>query len=603
MSLKNYEPRMPPPIDIGLHLNLTSSGFGSGVRYDYYVDSVIGSDSNDGLSPATAFATVDAFIAATTSNKGASVGFKRGQRHLPASSDSYSFSGRWGAYGSGHLPFFDCSQPITGTITPHGTHANVYVVEQTHAVALHLPGAPTASNGPHVGMWWETAATGILGQYLTPIFNAADVTAAELFVKNNPGRCFIQKVGSSTMDIRNETSATVVRYVFQLADSSDPRVGGTMRYACYRAMRFIWTQGAQVSDLAFGRCTGKDQTGVLDNPPDFAKPLVTFRRCVWLDTGCHANVGPSNWYNCIAYTRTLSRSNGAGGWHNFTGNFEQRVPVCEDSFISGYFHGVYSHGVDQNPVMQQMIGRRLWMDNCATCFTIPPTAATSIFEDIKITDCDIILWRVALVRRFTASFKALSVGQRREVFGTFQAPCGTLEDGVIKFPQTAECFITPFTGASQANAEALGTPTLRRITVTPHNAQAGTTGSTMRYINYVFEDTVGIRALSTTDPNSTNLFLDATATNSYVGPTTTGGTPLFANLAAFQAKVPGIGNDVVMFDETKPVTFAGDPLVDPTITGPAEILGRGMGATPSLIQALPTLLSNVPTLQSVGVSP
>jgi hypothetical protein len=103
--------------------------------------------------------------------------------------------------------------------------------------------------------------------------------------------------------------------------------------------------------------------------------------------------------------------------------------------------------------------------------------------------------------------------------------------------------------------------------------------------------------------NSTFLLYDATITNSYAGPIKNGSLPLFSTLAEYQAKVPGVANDVVIFNGTKPVICAGDPLVDPTITGPAEILGKGMGVEPQIIFDLQAKLASGPTLQSFGLAP
>ena len=318
---------MPPPPPFGLRLgSLTIAGSGGGgERYDYYVDAVNGSNSNSGTSPASAFQTIAAFVSATASNKGASVGFRRGQRHIPALSLATGFTGSWGGYGTGHMPFIDCSLPVTvGDITPHGTHANVYVVEITHAVTPFWTNN-VGSNGPHVGLWWETVATGILGQYLLPTFTQANTTAADQFVKDNPGRCWVQKVGSSTMDVRTETSGSTLRYTFQLADSSDPRSGGTLRYACYHSLYISFNPGARIKGLAFGRNTRKDLTNCATAAVTPSVALPSFEDCVWLDPGCHANVGPSNWKKCVAFSRTFSVSNGGGGWHNYSDVFEPRV--------------------------------------------------------------------------------------------------------------------------------------------------------------------------------------------------------------------------------------------------------------------------------------
>jgi hypothetical protein len=583
--------------------NLTRSLSPGGESFDYYVDAVSGSDSNDGLTQATAFATINAFTAATTSNKSASVGFKRGQRHVPSSSMVFGFTGKWGGYGDGHLPFFDCSQPVTmGDITAHPTHANVYQVEVTHAVAPPYIGNNQASNGIHVGLFWETSATGIQGQYLTPIFNAANTDAGEAFVRDNAGRCFVQKVGSSNVDVRTETTGSVLRYTFRLADSSDPRTpgAGSLRYACYAAMNVTWNPGAKITGLAFGRNLRKDLTNCATAAVTPLVALPEFTECVWLDPGCHANVGPSNWRKCVAVSRTLSRSNGGAGWHNYTDVFEPRVPDCEDSFFQGFTYPFYCHGIAQNPVIQSITGRRNTVVDALYVFGMPLCTVLPEFEDFDFSQVGYIFDGPGNLRKFRASMVVRAGGCAFWNFG----PNGTCEDGVVVFPSSGNRYITGRNTANQAAAEALGSPTLRRITISPALDRMHLVEAHQRFVNYVIEDTAGIRdRVGVTDPNSTLIALDATATNSYFGPTTTGGVPLYSTLGDYQAKVPGIGNDVVMYNNTKVVTFAGDPLVDPTITGPAEILGLGMGVDPAIILALPAKLANVPTLQSMGLAP
>jgi len=79
-----------------------------GEVYDYYVDSVLGSDSNDGLTPDTAFATITQALSATSADRTKSVGLRRGQRHLPNTGDTvFGVKALWGGYGSGHMPFVD----------------------------------------------------------------------------------------------------------------------------------------------------------------------------------------------------------------------------------------------------------------------------------------------------------------------------------------------------------------------------------------------------------------------------------------------------------------------------------------------------------------
>lgn len=569
--------------------------------YNYYVDADLGNDSNTGISPTTAFGTISKALAATAGNRSASIGLARGQRHVPAASMTYGIRGRWGAYGEGHLPFIDCSVAVnTGDIVPHGTHPNVYVVEITHEVAPFFTNNIN-SNGPHVGLWWETAETGIVGSYLTPVFGSSDAATAEQFVRDNPGRCFVQKVGSTLTDVRLETSGNTLRYTFQLADSSDPRAGGHLRYACHHAANLTFNPGAEISDIAFGRNTRKDLTNCAATAatPEIALPL--FLRCVWLDPGCHANVSPSNWKKCIAYSRTRSRINGGGAWHNYTNVFEPRVSVCEDSFISGFTQGCYSHGSGQNPVLQSMQACRLRIEDCLSCFTSPSCAVVPEFADIKATNVRYLLSGIGNLSRF-AAFMPLNSDGRRAIYQTFPPySLGKVENGIINFVSSGSAYITDY-APSRANAEALGTPTLRNVTITPGTESASVSVETQRYIDYIFENVAGLRTVFTNDMNSTFLLSNATITNSYVGPIRNGSLPLFNTLAEYQAKVPGVANDVIMFNGTKPVTFAGDPLVDPTITGPTEILARGTGVDPRVIFNLSSRLTNVPTLQSTGLN-
>ncbi len=592
-------PQPAPGIDGFLRASISHS---PAEAFDFYVDSVSGNDLNVGSSPATAFATITKALNATSANRSASIGLARGQRHVPTTTATFGVTGHWGAYGNGHMPFVDCSLPVPPAITPHEQYTNVYVVEITHAVAPDFNDPAREAWGPHFGLWWESTGAGIQGEYLQPVFNATNIAAAELYVKNNPGKMFVQKVGGTQMDARREARGSqTFRYVFQLANSSDPRQGGHLRYACYTAVGIIFRNGATISDIAFGRCSGKDLTSTPAYPDDVA-PIPSFSRCLWLDSGCHGNVGPSNWKGCVALTRTLARNNGSGGWHNFTGAFHSAVPVCEESFIGGYFQAIYSHGAGQSPVQKSMIARRVIIDDCQTAFSIPPTTDLAIFEDARITNCDSLLNGNALLRRFTAQIRDIAFGERRELFNSFNKACGTLEDGIIKFPQTNECFVTPF-APTQAHAEALGTPTLRRITITPPNMRGGTTESTQRYIKYVFENTVGVRTAYTDDINSSILLANASMSNSYIGPVNSRGNQLFSTLADYQARVPGAANSTVMFNQNEPATFAEDPLVDPTLTGPASIVGKGMGVNPQIIRDLPAKLHVVPTLQSMGFKP
>lgn len=578
---------------------------GAGPSFDFFVDSVNGSDSNNGLTAETAFATMSRLDTELAADPSISVGFARGSRLAPLTLGfDRNVSGKWGAYGEGDMPFIDCSLPVTaGSITAHGTHSNVYVVEITHAVAPFYTNN-VASNGPHVGLWWETAATGLLGQYLEPVFGSANTAAAELFVKNNPGRCFVQKVGSSLTDVRTETTGSTLRYTFQLADSSDPRSGGSLRYACYHATGLRIRSGAVIDGILFGRNTRKDCVSCINDGTESAMALPKFKNSAIIDPGCHAVVGPSDWeQKVIAYSRTPgSLSGGGGAWHNFASAYDSRVPTIFDSYIRGFGHAVYSHGSAQPIVLGGLSGARLRIEMCNNGFSLPVLDTPAVFEDVEARLCNGLITGSATgqntVRRFV--FEGRLVSNECNII---QYEGATLEDGALTIASGTFRILNTFLAFNNfAAADALPATTLKRLTIrglTQWEKQA----TLHPYLAAVVEDSVIGSMVFTTNKDDVRFLTKATIENSYFGPNTNGGVPLFANLAEYQARVPGVANDVVMFNNNLPPTFAGDMLVNPTLTGPAAILGKGMGVDPAIIAALPTKLANVPTLVSMGLVP
>jgi hypothetical protein len=579
--------------------------------YDYYVDASRPDDNGNGLTHATAFKTITAALAATSDDRTKSVGLRRGQRHLPNTDTDTVFGvkGLWGGYGTGHMPFVDCSLPVTvGDIEPHATLADVYVVEITHATAPSYTGSTTASfllaNGPHFGLWWETVSTGIVGDIITPTYDQPDLATAESFVAANPGRMFVQKIGSSEMDARKETSGSSFRYVFQLPDSADPRTGGTLRYGNYHSTKWTVHPGAITRGIIFGRNTLKDIHGTA-NIGAITGELPIFEGCGTIDPGCHGFVGPSHWRKCLAFSRTPGSAGAGGGWHNYTGVFESRVPTIYDCLIDGFGNSIYSHGASQNPVIQSLSGARLVLRNATTAFEIPTVDSPASFSDIVGSGIRTVMQGEAHVSRFALSLKGVT--NFSNIF--VRPPAGKIEDGVIFYDASAMAsssrVIVGANLTTQAAAEAYGTPTIRRVTFANSPLRVGLQSTTHQWLDLVVEDSVVGRTVVTTNTDATTFVAAATLQNSYIGPTAnnTTGPSTFANLAAYQVKVPGAANDVILYDGSKPVTFAGDPLIDPTITGPAEILGLGMGVDPAIILALPAKLANVPTLASMGLAP
>jgi hypothetical protein len=81
---------------------------GGGERFDFYVDSVLGSDANSGTSPSQAFSTIAAAQAVLTEGK--SVGLARGSYWREMLKPAVRI--RVGAYGAGAAPILDAANVI-----------------------------------------------------------------------------------------------------------------------------------------------------------------------------------------------------------------------------------------------------------------------------------------------------------------------------------------------------------------------------------------------------------------------------------------------------------------------------------------------------------
>ncbi len=109
----------------------------TGGGFDIYVDSVNGSDSNDGSSPASALRS----IAAISLADGKRVGLRRGSywREQLGTDVGGPQNVRVGAYGTGRLPILDAADVASANgWTAHATYAGVYQRVWSHSAAAGM---------------------------------------------------------------------------------------------------------------------------------------------------------------------------------------------------------------------------------------------------------------------------------------------------------------------------------------------------------------------------------------------------------------------------------------------------------------------------------
>lgn len=128
------------PLVRPLTRRVTEPGFG-GRRFTYYVDSVSGSDANDGLTADTAFQTIGKLNTTLSSDySGQRIGLARGGywREQLGSSANTSANVVIGAYGAGQLPVLDAADVASSAgWAKTATYTNVYDRTWSHAASVN----------------------------------------------------------------------------------------------------------------------------------------------------------------------------------------------------------------------------------------------------------------------------------------------------------------------------------------------------------------------------------------------------------------------------------------------------------------------------------
>ena len=169
----------------------------STLDYDIYVDSVSGNDSNSGLSPATAFATLaKAQTTAAADGNGVKIGLARGSNWRQELNLSTLNHVTVAAYGSGNPPIVDASDALSGWQVVPG-FSNTYVATATPAVLA--------------------GTNGVLGNFYYRVWENANEFLLSTSVSNvnsTAGRAYVDLTGT-----------TPVIYVHP-ADGSNPATNG-----------------------------------------------------------------------------------------------------------------------------------------------------------------------------------------------------------------------------------------------------------------------------------------------------------------------------------------------------------------------------------------
>jgi hypothetical protein len=360
-------------------------GSDAGSLFDFYVDSVNGSDSNDGLTAAAAFQSIEA--AYTASESGDVIALKAGQYHLRRTNVSLA-DRSFGKYGSGDDPIIDARQHLQAA-TWTNTSGNVWQTDVTLGQTSVAGG--TGSNTFNPGMWFNEL-------FLDWKVGGADIAANISAVEAAVGSFTIHRTGQTQQDPRVSGQAGTAFTVYvHLPDSSDPN-GQDVSVTSYQAVCNL--QGGTLTNIVFKGGHGKDHVGIVSYSGD----LPTFVNCSSIDFGEHGWVGPANvvgtWFargkaRPGVSGATLGR-NGGAAFNAFTNVYRDTLDLSiENIDAADCAIAFYGHGSGNRGYRDITIGT-LTVDNCTKIAVMNPVPTTLLsmcngtvaIGDIQATDVD-----------------------------------------------------------------------------------------------------------------------------------------------------------------------------------------------------------------------
>lgn len=237
---------------------------------DYFVDATSGSNSNNGLTEATAFATIQAARAVASAND--VIGVKRGQTHFiqPGETDQSNMLQSLVGYGTSPNPaIISAGQSLSGkTWTLYS--GDVWTT-QISLLSNHISGGTGSNTTYPLVRFGDNEFTWAVG--------GADIAANLTALASLNGGFAINVNGDTNQDIRNATatSGPFDLYV-RMPDGSDPNGVDLITMFAQNCYKFDCEllQDVELTD-AFGKDTTGAIGGTLTNTPRLRRVRVT--RC------------------------------------------------------------------------------------------------------------------------------------------------------------------------------------------------------------------------------------------------------------------------------------------------------------------------------------
>lgn len=377
---------------------------------NYYVDASAGSDSNDGLTEATAFATIEK--ARSVMSAGDTIGVKRGQTHYRTGTGS--LLGSLVGYGTSPQPaVVSAGQSLAGkTWTVHSGTVYKTTITLAEAHTVGGSGFNTNTTYPFVRLGDD---------YYEWAVNNGSIAANLTALASMEGGFAINVTGDTSEDIRTGApSSTSFDLYVRMPGGADPN--GKALHTLNYPSTYTFTADL-IQDIEFRDWWGKDGQGT-----NSGAQAPRLRRVRSIGGGCHGWVGPSECWGFYAKGIARKGMDGAtegvaagGGWNGYVTSDRSGLVLRHRGIeIDGFGNAIYAHeGAGTNKVAERYEfhpavddgWESLKIRNTRAAFQFDVTfSGNKIFGDGVHVHCpvDVIVRRVFALSEST--FRALGGG-------------------------------------------------------------------------------------------------------------------------------------------------------------------------------------------------